>query len=400
MADIVTEEFTPQIGLALSGGGLRAAVFHLGALGRLAKDGLLEHVTFISTVSGGSLAVGLTYALSDNRWPSSTSFLADVWPRARERLTRTDLEWAIAAEGLKRPWLIPGNRARLVSRALERHWRVHGTIKELSMSPRWSINATTYESGKVWRFTPARMGDYVVQYVASPDIPVADALAASAGYPFLIGPVIIQTHRYSWFRFVRGSITDTEPCTPRWSRLHLWDGGVYDNLGVEALFKPYRAETGERYREGMNFLIVSDASAGIEEQKPKGLYRRARRLLAVATDQVRSLRARSVVAHFREHPNSGAYLAMGNTGRFILDAARRLCACSDLSLDGSLSEQHVQCAARLPTRLSRLTKHQFDCAYRHGWEVAHYTLLAYCSDLFPACDLSEAPPVVGLATRC
>lgn len=346
----MTEGFTPEIGLALSGGGLRAAVFHLGVLGRLAGDELLERVTFISTVSGGSLAVGLTYALSDNRWPSSGSYLADVWPQARARLTGTNLEWAIGVEGVKRPWLIPGNRARLVSRALERHWRVHGTINELPMSPRWTINATTYESGKVWRFTPARMGDYVVQYVASPDIHVADALAASAGYPFLIGPVIIETDRHNWFRYVKGSNSDTESHTPRWNKLHLWDGGVYDNLGVEALFKPYRPATGERYRDGMNFLIVSDASARIDEEEPNGLYRRARRLLAVATDQVRSLRARSVVAHLIEHPNTGAYLAMGNTGRQILHEASRLRACQDLSLDGSLPEQHVQCAARLPTR--------------------------------------------------
>ncbi len=60
------------IGIALSGGGVRAAVFHLGLLGRLAAADLLEQVTFISTVSGGSLGMGLVYSLSGNRWPKST----------------------------------------------------------------------------------------------------------------------------------------------------------------------------------------------------------------------------------------------------------------------------------------------------------------------------------------
>ncbi len=43
-----------KTGLALSGGGLRASLFHIGVLGRLAELDLLRHVDVISTVSGGS----------------------------------------------------------------------------------------------------------------------------------------------------------------------------------------------------------------------------------------------------------------------------------------------------------------------------------------------------------
>lgn len=38
-----------RVALALSGGGVRAAVFHCGVLQRLALDGLLESTTFVST---------------------------------------------------------------------------------------------------------------------------------------------------------------------------------------------------------------------------------------------------------------------------------------------------------------------------------------------------------------
>ena len=51
----------PKLGLALSGGGFRAAYFHLGALARLAERGLLRHVEAISTVSGGSILGALYY---------------------------------------------------------------------------------------------------------------------------------------------------------------------------------------------------------------------------------------------------------------------------------------------------------------------------------------------------
>jgi NTE family protein len=53
---------TPKLGLALSGGGFRAAYFHIGVLARLAERGLLREVEVISTVSGGSI-VGVLYYL-------------------------------------------------------------------------------------------------------------------------------------------------------------------------------------------------------------------------------------------------------------------------------------------------------------------------------------------------
>src|SRR5438270_4212515 len=43
------------VGLALSGGGYRAALFHLGGLRRLDELGILQQVTTVSSVSGGSI---------------------------------------------------------------------------------------------------------------------------------------------------------------------------------------------------------------------------------------------------------------------------------------------------------------------------------------------------------
>ena len=51
----------PKLGLALSGGGHRAAFFHIGALAKLAELGLLRPIQVISTVSGGSIVGALYY---------------------------------------------------------------------------------------------------------------------------------------------------------------------------------------------------------------------------------------------------------------------------------------------------------------------------------------------------
>ena len=50
-----------RLGLALSGGGFRAAFFHLGVLAHMAELDLLRHVESISTVSGGSIIGALYY---------------------------------------------------------------------------------------------------------------------------------------------------------------------------------------------------------------------------------------------------------------------------------------------------------------------------------------------------
>lgn len=55
-----------RVGLALSGGGFRASLFHLGVLARLAELDVLRHIEVISCVSGGSI-VGAHYYLALRR---------------------------------------------------------------------------------------------------------------------------------------------------------------------------------------------------------------------------------------------------------------------------------------------------------------------------------------------
>jgi NTE family protein len=56
-----TQSHPRRLGLALSGGGFRASLFHVGVLARLAELDLLREVEVISTVSGGSIIGALYY---------------------------------------------------------------------------------------------------------------------------------------------------------------------------------------------------------------------------------------------------------------------------------------------------------------------------------------------------
>lgn len=379
----------PTIGLALSGGGVRAGVFHLGVLDALAQRGLLERVTMLSTVSGGSLVVGLVYTLARDRWPGSSAYLQAVSPAARRLLTEVDLEHEFLVQAAMKPWLFFRGGAHVVAESVKRRWGVRCQLRDVPAAPRWIINATTYETGKNWRFMPQRMGDYAAAYAEQPRILLAEAMAASAAYPGLIGPLVVETSDHTWFRFLEGPGQGTEPTTPAHARFHLWDGGVYDNLGVEALFKP----GGTRYRDEYEFLIVSDASA--QPAPPSRLlHRRAFHLVGIAMDQVRSLRARALVEHFSAHPETGLYLRLGNTARTIFLRSTRAQDTWESLANRCLADIEVDAVARFPTRLRRLTPQEFDRLYRHGREVLDCTLLAYGENLLQRC-----PPLQVAAPR-
>jgi NTE family protein len=380
-----------KIGLALSGGGFRATVFHLGVLARLAEKNRLEDVTFLSTVSGGSLCIGLVYASSDFGWPTSGDFIDKVVPKARELLTTQDLQSRLIWRVLRSPLSIFETRADDLSTLLKERWGVTVSLRDLPEHPRWMVNATCYETGKNWRFERFRMGDYVFGYTYDTNIPLSDALAASSGFPGLIGPLVLDTRPYSWFKYTdrgRGvkELMDpdshmtrkTEPTKAAYSKLHLWDGGVYDNLGLEGLH-----DFLEGWREDVDFLIASDASgrSGPEKYSP-GAKALLRIITGIMMDQVRSLRTRAVLERLINHKDPGSFLQIGNTCRHVLgnagrkkDEIARLCP-------QCLSDEEARRAEYMETTIGRLSQEDFERLFRHGFEVADYTLYAYHADQF------------------
>ncbi|MCY4642821.1 MAG: patatin-like phospholipase family protein [Gammaproteobacteria bacterium] len=363
-----------RLALALSGGGVRASVFHCGVLQRLAVGGLLEHTKFISTVSGGSLVSGLVVSANDMVWPNSSVYLSSVLPEVKKRLTSGTVQSSYAWRSMLFPGQLLHGRAHLLADQFKAQWGLEGSLNQLPKTPRWLINATCYETGKNWRFSQPRMGDYRTHYVINPDFPLADALAASAAVPGLIGPLVIRSKEYHWHRFVDSKLQPTQPATKRYE---LWDGGVYDNLGIEALYKPDGG-----FREGFDFLIVSDASAPLDFD-PKTIRRslkpwqRMLRLVDIATDQVRGLRARTLISEFSRSRDAGVYLRMGNTSAEVYRAANQPVPSADY-----LSKAEVNAAATFATTLRRLDQWEFELLCRHGYEVADATLASRQSSRF------------------
>jgi NTE family protein len=378
-----------KIALALSGGGFRATVFHLGVLARLAKEGRLEEITYLSTVSGGSLCAGLVIALSQNQWPSSQAYLDHVLPAARQILITRDLKSALIKRVVLNIWDVFDPRANELAALLAKDWGININLNQLPESPRWMINATCYETGKNWRFERFRMGDYLFGYTYDTDYPLSSAMAASAGFPGLIGALSLDTEGRDWFRYTEPTTDSlsvgvdrikrrlTEPIRPAFETVHLWDGGVYDNHGLEGLIDYDRG-----WKKDIEFLIVSDAAG---RSKPEAYQRGSKALMRIITgvmmDQIRSLRARSILERIHNHKDRGAFLQIGNSCAEILSAAGKDDEIAE-KCPGCLSPQETIQAAETETDIAKLTAKKFELLFRHGYENADYTLYGFSPDLF------------------
>jgi NTE family protein len=287
-----------RIGLALSGGGIRAAIFHLGILKWLAENKMLGDVRRISSVSGASLAIGLIYSHNSLKWPTDDEYLTRVLPEIERLILKYNIQLRAIIRMIFTPWNW-GRKVNLLSRIIEKYWGVNGRICELDQTPMWHINCTTFETGKRFRFAQNGMGDYTIGYVPNPSFAISEITAASAGFPILIGPYKLKTEGHPWerSRYHKGPWNP-----PKDKHLYLWDGGVYDNLGMESIFTP--ANTGE-LKENIDLAIVCNASDSIGYKKRRKGFsgRNLRRLQEITMDQVRALRIRSFRDYVRRTHN-------------------------------------------------------------------------------------------------
>ncbi len=334
-------------GLCLSGGGYRAMVFHIGVLWRFYEAGPLKR---ISSVSGGSLTSGVL-ALA---WPKLgfdptdlTDFKDQVVKPLRNLAGRTLDAYAVLG-GV----LLPGTVADRVARAYGDLLFGDATLQSLPDEPRFVFNATSVQTGALFRFSKPYLGDYRIGRVMEPKLPLRLAVAASSAFPPVLSPVTIELDPSS---FAPGSGTDLQH-DPYDSRIVLTDGGVYDNLGLETVWKRY------------DTIFVSDGGAKIApEPEPKEDWaRHAFRVLDLVDNQVRSLRKRQVVGSFAAGERHGAYWGI----RTLIDeygAAKQFDCPADRTTE----------LANVATRLARLEPDVQERLINWGYAVSDAALRRY-----------------------
>ena len=279
------------VGLALSGGGYRAMLFHLGALWRLNDLALLPTLDRVSSVSGGSItaaALGRAWNGLDFDAGGVARRFGDVADAVRGMASHTVDEAAIAVGILTADTI--GER---VAAAYRGRLLGNTTLQDLPDRPRFVINATNLASGALWRFSKPYMADWRVGKIPTPTLPLADAVAASSAFPPVLSPFALDLADADW-----QTVEGNELTSGRYrDRVLLSDGGVYDNLGLETVWK--RCDT----------VFASDAGGRlVDDPDPPGDWaRQSVRVLKVIDNQVRSLRRRQLRGSYSAKTRAGAY---------------------------------------------------------------------------------------------
>jgi len=262
-----------KLGLALSGGGFRATLFHLGVIRFLRDVDELRNVTDIASVSGGSiLAAHLVlnwdrYGGNDASFASAASEIVKfVQFDVRNHIVRRlppQLPLRFLAKLLFR-----SGRNLTPNAILERYYRrrLYGDrrLYELPEQPMLHMLATSVSSGALSVFN--RNGLYmqertdngvVFKHTPGQMASIPQVVGASSAFPGFFPPVQITAADLG----VRDGQFPTESFT---------DGGVYDNLGIRAFswLKQQNACFDKVLASdaGKPFQILEDPSLGLISQ--------------------------------------------------------------------------------------------------------------------------------------
>lgn len=222
------------VGLSFSGGGYRATLFHAGAILRMNELGVLSRADRISGVSGGSIATGILA----RAWPELAFGADGVASEASIRgaflepvlsATSRSLDVRVSLAGFL-PFVSAGNR---LAKLYDRHIFDDTLLKDIPEHPRFIFNAQNLQTQGLFRFTRNYLADWRALKSTTRTIRLAEAVAASSAFPPVLAPL-------------RLDLRDEEVTVPEGARFNdpellkepiLVDGGVYDNLGLESIWK-------------------------------------------------------------------------------------------------------------------------------------------------------------------
>ncbi len=214
--------------LSFSGGGSRAAAFAHGVLLELAATRiqwqgrtttLLDEVDLVSGVSGGSVAAAYFVAFGAaglHRFPEAFLY-EDVELQLVSDILLPTHTWRLTS-----PWY---GRSHVLMKQWDRLFEGmrYRDLNQRQRGPLLLISATDLSSGEAFVFTQDQF-DRLCSDLA--DVPLAYAVAASSAVPLLLTPLLLVDH---------GPQCSARPTAQRY--LHLVDGAMSDNLGLEALLR-------------------------------------------------------------------------------------------------------------------------------------------------------------------
>ncbi|MGH1356154.1 MAG: patatin-like phospholipase family protein [Thalassovita sp.] len=258
LADVTLDAPTDgevYIGLAFSGGGMRASAFSYGLLEELRAqtaspknpDGILSEVRLVTGVSGGSV----TAAYFGLNGPKALNGY-------RENYLITNAERYMANSPFNPLTIVRGlsggaNGRKTFGRYLDEklfHGATFGDLRARSQITTW-INAADMANQTTFLFSPETF-DALCSDLSS--FPISDAVAASAAFPLVFSPIVLEAHQDKcdyqepdWLTAARHNPEASSAMRAHAAALEsygnpekvkyvkLLDGGITDNFGTTGL---------------------------------------------------------------------------------------------------------------------------------------------------------------------
>ena len=322
-----------RIGLALSGGGFRAAAFHLGVFRKLEELGLLSKVDLLTCVSGGSIAGGFL-ALN---WGAN-----DVLDRLYEYLTTRSIAVSSVLGGMFNPF---ETRLEKLASTYDKHLFNDARLDALKNGPRIYFNATNLATGNMFFFVAggkqlSELGEWRLGQKDAATFRLSHAVAASSAFPPVFPPLRVDHDEFD---------SDVDFVT-------LTDGGVYDNLGVNPVF---------RKRNALDFVIVSDAGKpfAIDESPTEKGTIVLTAAIGILMEQVRGLQFQRLrLSHDAGVGPKPLWFSIN-------------------SVEGETRPGDATFASNVCTNLKKLSDVEMDVLGRHGGALVEHRLREYAPEL-------------------
>ena len=292
------------VALCLSGGGYRAALFHLGATRRLNELGVLSKVDTFTSVSGGSIFASLiaAYAVRD----------PDAWSQPGRTLPDYDAQVAEPMQELAQHNI----RTRTVlSRLLPWNWRDSqvqidalttrladgptgdARLGDLPERPRFIFCSSEMQFRAQWTFDSGgrMLGADPCGHAAFGDTwTIARAAASSSCLPGAFAPMRVTDS-------LTGGTYDDDDVEELKRRLALSDGGMYDNLGVEPVWRDHAA------------VLVSDAGPSFRPNPGLGRVWNSLRFAIILLEQATDVRKRWLLSNLAAGELEGTYWSIAGS---------------------------------------------------------------------------------------
>lgn len=337
-----------RIGLGLSGGGFRAAGFHLGVFKKLRELGLLNKIDMLSCVSGGSIAGGFLAA----NWGQD-----DALDRLQTYLTTKTIAYEAVIWGAISPF---HTNLDILAKSYDRDLFKEKRLDSLRTGPRIYFNATNLSTGNMFFFVAggggkSEMGEHELGQVDAPEFPICEAVAASSAFPPVFTPLKLDKKIYN-----------PPEARDNFDFVTLTDGGVYDNMGVNPLL---------REKNELDYIIVSDAGKPftIDETPTQWGPAVLKEGLGIMMEQIRGLEFQRMALKYQAGEKPKPIW-------FSID--------SDDRYDTTLSDEQKQkladdatFASSIKTHLKKLKGPQIDVLTRHSGNLLERRIKTWAPEI-------------------